>query len=67
MRQQTRIAQGVRSGELNGSELRRLERGQLLVYRMEGAVRADGVVTARESRRTRVLSPNGVGAFAFPR
>ncbi len=50
-RQQARIAQGVRSGELTRPEARRLERGQLHLYRMEGAARADGVVSAGERVR----------------
>lgn len=50
-RQQARIAQGVRSGELTRPEARRLERGQVHLYRVEGAARADGVVTAGERVR----------------
>jgi uncharacterized membrane protein YebE (DUF533 family) len=50
-RQQARIAQGVRSGELTVPEARRLERGQVHLYRMEGAARADGVVTPHERAR----------------
>ncbi len=49
--QQARIAQGVRSGELTRPEARRLERGQVHLYRMEGAARADGVVSAAERER----------------
>ena len=58
VRQQVRIAQGVRSGELTRSEARRLKRGQLYVYRMEGVAHADGVVTARE--RVRLQHAAGV-------
>ena len=50
-RQQARIAQGVRSGELTRPEARRLERGELHLYRLEGAAKADGVVTPREHAR----------------
>lgn len=51
VQQQQRITQGVRSGELTRPEARRLERGQVHLYRMAGAARADGVVTAPERAR----------------
>lgn len=50
-RQQARIFQGVRSGELTRPEALRLERGQRHVYRLEGAAKADGVVTPAEHAR----------------
>ncbi len=49
-RQQARIAQGVRSGELTRGETRRLERGERRIHRMERRAKSDGVVTPRERR-----------------
>jgi hypothetical protein len=53
VRQQERIAQGVRSGSLTPRETMRLERGQMRVSRELHRARRDGVVTPRE--RARVL------------
>ena len=50
-RQQARIHQGVRSGELTRGEARRLEMGQRHVDRMEDRAKADGRVTPRERVR----------------
>jgi hypothetical protein len=47
-RQQHRIVQGVRSGELTGRETLRLERGECDIRRDERRAKADGEVTARE-------------------
>jgi uncharacterized membrane protein YebE (DUF533 family) len=49
--QERRIEQGVKSGELNGREAARLEKGQAKVRRMEAKAKADGVVTAKERRQ----------------
>ncbi len=53
-RQQGRIAQGVRSGQLTPRETRRLVQQQRHVRRLEGRARADGVVTAAERRKIRM-------------
>lgn len=50
IRQQERIGQGVRSGELTAGETRNLERGQARIQRREARAKADGVVTPRERR-----------------
>src|SRR3712207_9493315 len=50
-RQQDRIFQGVRSGELTRGEFWRLERSAREIRRDERRARADGVVTARERAR----------------
>jgi hypothetical protein len=47
-RQQRRIVQGVRSGELTGRETLRLERGEWDIRRDERHAKSDGQVTARE-------------------
>ena len=47
-RQNTRIQQGVRSGELTRGETARLRAGQRHVHRMERRAKSDGVVTPRE-------------------
>ena len=52
-RQQRRIRQGVRSGELNRREARRLERQQRVTRKEERAAKADGTVTKRERRHLR--------------
>ncbi len=49
--QQMRIRQGVRSGELNRREVRRLEGEQRRVRRHEAIAKSDGDVTARERHR----------------
>ena len=48
--QQRRIRQGVRSGELNRREARRLERQQARTKAQEATAKADGKVTKRERR-----------------
>ncbi len=50
-RQQHRIAQGVKSGELTPKETAHLERGQAHVDRMEARAKADGRVTPQERAR----------------
>ena len=50
-RQEARIHQGVRSGELTRGEAMRLQRGERHINRMEGRAKADGVVTLRERER----------------
>lgn len=47
-RQQARIAQGVKSGELTPRETMRAEAGQAHVERVENRAKADGVVTPAE-------------------
>ena len=51
-RQEQRIQQGVKSGQLTPREAARLEKGQAKVQRMENKAKADGTVTAKE--RTRI-------------
>jgi hypothetical protein len=46
--QQTRIGQGVRSGELTPRETRKLERQQIKIRRDEAKAKSDGVVTPHE-------------------
>jgi hypothetical protein len=50
-RQEDRIDQGIRSGELNRREAARLERGQAYVNRMENRALADGHISRGEFRR----------------
>jgi len=50
-RQQARIRQGVRSGELTRGEARRLERGEARIARREARARRDGNFTRRERGR----------------
>ena len=50
-RQNARIRQGVRSGELTRGELARLRMGQRRVHGMEWRAKSDGVVTMRERAR----------------
>ena len=50
-RQDARIHQGVRSGELTRGEAARLRAGQRHVDRMDSRAKADGVVTPRERAR----------------
>ncbi len=47
-RQQGRIAEGVKNGELNRAEAHRLRRGQHRVDVAQDKAEADGVVTAKE-------------------
>ena len=48
--QESRIAQGVRSGELTSREAGKLERGQARVDRQEARAGADGKITANGQR-----------------
>lgn len=50
-RQQRRIGQGARSGELTRREFLRLEREQSQIQRKEFRAKADGEVTRRERAR----------------
>lgn len=50
-RQQARIAQGIRSGELTPHEAARLETGEAHIDRVEARAKADGKVTPRERMR----------------
>ena len=50
-RDNARIRQGVRSGELTGTERARLKGKELKTVRDERAARADGVVTPGERRK----------------
>ena len=51
VRQQERIAQGIKSGELTPRETARLERGQQHVQNLKAKAKADGVVTPAERAR----------------
>lgn len=48
VRQDQRIEQGVKSGELTRGETRRLVRGEGHIDRMEARAKRDGVVTPKE-------------------
>jgi hypothetical protein len=50
-RQEDRIDQGVKSGEINRREAARLERGQAHVNRLENRALADGHISRGELRR----------------
>lgn len=50
-RQEQRIQQGAKSGELTPREAARLEKGQARVQRMETKAKSDGTVTAQERKR----------------
>ena len=50
-RQQQRIGQGVRSGELTGNEARGLEKEQVAIRRHERVMKSDGNLTEQERRR----------------
>lgn len=50
-RQEARIAQGVKSGELTRAEAHRLHRGQKRVDNAQESAKADGVVTNEEAAR----------------
>jgi hypothetical protein len=50
-RQQRRIRQGVRSGELSAREVLRLEKQQVHIRRYEARAKSDGTVTAAERAR----------------
>ena len=51
VRQQKRIHQGIKSGELTGREAYRLEREQHRLQRSKRRALSDGTVTARERLR----------------
>ena len=51
VRQQERIGQGVRSGQVTPREGARLEHGQARIERMKERAKADGVVTRAERAR----------------
>ena len=48
VRQQERIDQGVKSGQLTQKEAARLDKGQERIEKMETRAKADGKVTAKE-------------------
>jgi hypothetical protein len=48
VRQDRRIEQGVKSGELTRGETRRLVRGEARIDRMEARAKRNGIVTRRE-------------------
>ena len=50
-RQEARIGQGIKSGELNKAEAHRLHKGQKRVDEAQKAAKADGVVTDQEKAR----------------
>lgn len=50
-RQQKRIKQGVKSGELNKREAARMETQQARTKRLEAKAKSDGKVTAKERAR----------------
>jgi hypothetical protein len=50
-KQQNRIQQGIRSGELTPQEAHRLRDQQFHINRLEQAVKADGIVTPGERER----------------
>jgi uncharacterized membrane protein YebE (DUF533 family) len=50
-RQEQRIQQGVKSGQLTPREAASLEKGQAKVQRMEDKAKADGKVTPKERAR----------------
>jgi len=49
--QQTRIADGIKSGELTNREVAKLEKGEARIDRMEAAAGKDGHVGAAEQRK----------------
>ena len=51
VRQQSRIAQGVQSGELTKREAKKLRKGQKKVDHLQEKAKADGVVTPEEKMR----------------
>lgn len=48
--QQSRINEGVKSGELNQKEAARLQKGQARVQKAEDKARADGKIDKKEAR-----------------
>ncbi|MCX7961831.1 MAG: hypothetical protein N2653_09705 [Burkholderiales bacterium] len=50
-KQQRRIEEGIRSGELTPREAERLRKGQQRIQRMEERARADGKITPKEAAR----------------
>jgi uncharacterized membrane protein YebE (DUF533 family) len=57
-RQEARIEQGEKSGQLTPRETAKLDRGQAHVQTMEANAKADGVVTAKE--RTKIARAQDV-------
>ena len=55
VRQQRRIHQGIRSGELTCRETRRLEREQIRIQRTKRRAWSDGRLTPRERVRLEVM------------
>ncbi len=51
VRQESRIAEGVQSGELNKAEAHRLRKGQKRIDKAQAQAKADGVVTDAEKAR----------------
>ncbi len=51
--QQTRIKQGVKSGELTKGEIKRLEKEQAKIQHDKRAAKADGKVTPQEREKIR--------------
>jgi hypothetical protein len=52
-RQQRRIADGVRDGELTRREVRKLEKEQARIHRREAKAKSDGEFTAKERAKIR--------------
>lgn len=52
-KQQIRIHQGIKSGELTRGEVRKLENQQKAIQRDKKIAKADGVVTPRERKHIR--------------
>ncbi len=50
-RQQKRIRQGARSGELTAKEVRKLEKEQAKIHVMEAKANSDGKLTAKENAK----------------
>jgi len=55
VRQQKRIHQGIRSGELTCRETRRLEREQIRIQRTKRRAWSDGKLTPRERLRLEIM------------
>lgn len=51
VRQQARIGQGVKSGELTRKEAKKLRKGQKKIDRLQQQAQADGVITPEEKMR----------------
>ncbi len=52
-KQQIRIHQGIKSGELTRGEVRKLENQQKVIQRDKKIAKADGIVTSRERKNIR--------------